>query len=202
MTVIITPVGTSLFANGEKVSRAIANYFADLKNERNFDWDNFNSLIDPLRNETLTFVHSRDAGVKASAELQSTHAILNQLSDIKVHLIASDTIVSRLAAEILVEVLPTLLSVPVEFNNPNDIIQGLCATDPNHFEVIGVPTLRNRLDAICNNLQNNQRLAVNITGGYAATVSLLTLFAQKKRCPLYYNFEDTEDLIEILRYFP
>lgn len=201
MTVIITPVGTSLFNNGGTENTNIADYFANLKHERNNDWDKWNRFITGLRTETQMFIGSPAGGVSASAELQSTQAILNELNDITVHLIASDTIVSRLAAEILVDALPTLLGVPVVFT-PADIIQGLCATDPNHFEVLGVSNLRARLDSICNNLRNDQRLAINITGGYAATVSLLTLFAQKKRCPLYYNFEDTTDLIEILRYFP
>lgn len=202
MTVVITSVGTSLFTNGARENAAISGLYDAIKDERAYNWDNYNVYIDDLRRESGTFIDgTRET---ASAELQSTSAIQNELNDdIIVHLIASDTISSRLAAEILKDELPNhLVGVIVEFDPVNDVIQGLCATDPSHFEVLGVPTLHNRLNQICDNLQDNQQLAINITGGYAATVSILTLFAKEKECPVYYNFEETPVLIEIFRLFP
>lgn len=201
MTVVITPVGTSLFTNGAEEYTDIRDLFADIRYARAYDWDDYSDYTKELRKASERFING--AGVTASAELQSTSAIHSELTDnIKVHLIASDTIASRLAAEVLKDQLPQQLSVDVKFNPNDDIIQGLCATDPNHFETLGVYNLLNRLKEICSNFQDDQTLAINITGGYAATVSLLTLFAQEKQYPLYYNFEETSKLIEILRYFP
>ena len=200
MTVVITPVGTSLFRNGGEDYTTIMDLFQDLKDQRASEWDHYTDQIEILGKASMNFID--DAGVIASAEIQSTGAIHNELEDITVHLIASDTIVSRLSAEILQEKLHDLLGVRVEFNALHDVILGLCATAASDFEATGAYNLLGRLDAIYNNLQNNQELAINITGGYAATVSLLTLFAEKKQCPIYYNFEETPDLIEILRYFP
>ena len=202
MTVVITPVGTSLFTNGAKENTTISDLSDDIKDERTYDWGNYEDNINDLRAESISFIAT--VGRTASAELQSTSAIQRELNDnITVHLIASDTIASRLAAEILKDKLPKhLRGVNAIFNSSNDVIQGLYATDPTQFEVLGVPNLRNRLDQINDNLQDDQKLAINITGGYAATVSLLTLFAKEKKCPLYYNFEETDKIIEILRYFP
>ena len=201
MTVVITPVDTSLFNNGAQENTTINDTFSVIKDQRANVWADYEDYIEPLRNESQGFIHAM--GESASAELQSTQAIRNELNDnITVHLIASDTIASRLAAEILKDELLGLPGVNVEFNEINDVIQGLCATDPNQFEVLGVPILLERLNQICNNLQDDQELAINITGGYAATVPLLTLFAQNNQCPLYYNFEETLSIIEILRYFP
>ena len=202
MTLVITPVGTSLFANAVEHDGDIGRYFSDIRNERAGEWNECLPYIEPLREAIESFIDM--ATVVASAELQSTSAIQDMLQDdIRVHLIASDTIASRLAAEILRDKLPVNLSrITVEFDPNHDVIQGLCATDPNQFEILGVPILLERLNNICCSLQDSQNLAINITGGYAATVSLLTLFAKEKGCPLYYTFEETFNSIEILRYFP
>lgn len=200
MTTVITPVGTSLFTNGGEDNTIIRDLYQTIKDLPAADWNDHEGQIEILRTESKGFID--DAGEIASAELQSTHAIKSRLETIRVHLIASDTITSRLAAEILTEKLPDILHrVQVEFNGGTDVIQGLRATDPNAFETTGAHNLIGRLNQIKDIPQNNQNLAINITGGYAATVSLLTLFAKGNEIPLYYNFEETPDLIEILRYF-
>ena len=203
MTVVITPVGTSLFTNGAKVNRTIKELSDYIKNERAYDWDYYSDYIGELKAESIDFICDEEQ--TASAELQSTSAIQGELgNEITVHLIASDTISSRLAAKILKEKLPCVLpDVDVEFNIAQDVIGGLCATKPTEFDSTGAANLLGRLNTIRDdNLQDGQELAINVTAGYAATVPLLTLFAQENQCPLYYNFEDTFQAVNILNYFP
>jgi CRISPR/Cas system-associated protein Csm6 len=40
-------------------------------------------------------------------------------------------------------------------------------------------------------------LVYNITGGYKALIPYMTIMAQLNKLPLFYIFEDTDDLIEI-----
>ena len=47
--------------------------------------------------------------------------------------------------------------------------------------------------------EESQNLAINITGGYGATLPYLTIFAQLEGVSLYYNFEGKDALITIPR---
>ena len=196
--VVITPVGTSLFTNGQEHDLDIRDFFADIKDESECDWARFAAAIDPLREASGRFIET--AGVIASAEFQSTKAILDGFSgEIKVHLLASDTIASRLAAEIVAETInppQTLLGdeVTAEFNVPSDVIGGLQIQNRLEF-LTSIPVLQNRLSSIRDGLEIDQTLAINITPGYAITVALLTRFANTNGLTLYYNFEDTNEAI-------
>ncbi|MDE0323235.1 MAG: hypothetical protein OXN27_04880 [Candidatus Poribacteria bacterium] len=199
MTVVITPVGTSLFTNGGEHNFHIKDLFADIKDLRDSDWGSWEDQITNLKNESESFILEKN--VSASAELQSTYTILENLEgNITVCLFASDTIASRLAAEILQENSCVLGNrVSIEFNYPNDVIRGLQVTDPVEFLKDGVPNLKQWLFNIHNkNPANNQNLAINITGGFAATVPCLTIFASPCKIPLYYNFENATTLINLL----
>ncbi|MDE0426603.1 MAG: hypothetical protein OXN25_17275 [Candidatus Poribacteria bacterium] len=207
MTVVITPVGTSLFTNGSVYNQTINDRFQNLKNKPESEWDNYSRYIEVLKTASEGFISQNITS--ASAELQSTELIQNHLrSDIIVHLLASDTIASRLAAEILME----------QINNPNnvlgsnitatfnadptsgqiDVIRDLQVTDPQDFSREGMPKLFHRINYIKDwEAGDRQNLAINITGGYGATLPYLTIFAQLERVPLYYNFEDSDELIVI-----
>jgi CRISPR/Cas system-associated protein Csm6 len=204
MTVVITPVGTSLFTNGSENNSRIQSRFSVLKDLPLSNWDNNSSYIENLRTESEKFIRSQK--VSASAELQSTARIQNALDQkITVHLLASDTIASRLAAEILTggAARQVLDNVTVKFDATigdvkKDVIDKLQVDNSRDFLKEGMNALIRRIGEIHSTLVGNeQSLAINITGGYGATLPYLTIFAQLKRIPLYYNFEDSNELIEI-----
>ncbi len=207
MTVVITPVGTSLFTNGGENNTTISNLFADIKDLRNSDWESYIEYIDQLRTETTQFISS--TGITACAELQSTAKIQDALgNEISVHLLASDTIASRLAAEILRDQINNPNSVlgnevTAKFNSDPtagviDVIHDLQVKNAKEFSREGMPNLFHRIHNIMNwEAFDSGNLAINITGGYGATLPYLTIFAQLESVPLYYNFEDSNELIEI-----
>ena len=197
MTTVITPVGTSLFNNGGEHNTDIGNYFEEIKDLRKAEWDSYRIFIDPLRTATETFIQNE--GVSASAELQSSLAIQTQLNhDITVHLLASDTVASRLAAEILQANEDAFgAHVTIQFDHTQDVISGLQVENTRDFSTVGIPSLFTRLAGIRGLLEENRNLAVNITGGYGATTPLLTVFARLNRFPIYYYFEDAAEIIEI-----
>lgn len=205
MITVITPVGTSLFTNGGRVNTTISDTFEDIKDLQASEWDNYEIHIATLETESIEFID--DVGVIASAELQSTKIIQEKLNtEITVHLLASDTIASRLAAEILKNQINNsglIPNVTAVFNaDPSasreiDVISDLQVTDSTDFSRDGMPRLFRRINNIKDSAGGSQNLAINITGGYSATIPYLTIFGQLENVPLYYNFEDTEELIEI-----
>ena len=79
-----------------------------------------------------------------------------------------------------------------------DVIRNLQVEDAVSFSREGMPKLFQRINYIKDwEAGGNQNLAINITGGYGATLPYLTIFAQLEDVPLYYNFEDATALITI-----
>ena len=199
MTVVITPVGTSLFTNGAEVDTDIKDYFADIEDLRESDWEGCD-VLDHLRTASTSFIDLQ--GTAAAAELQSSQAIRGQLDhNITVRLLATDTVASRLAAEILqlnaAKVLGTQCSV--EFDPHVDVIKGLQVMYPMEFQHQGLPNLDNRLDSIYRPAaDNNHNLAINITAGYGAFVPPLVHFSHRiGGVPLYYHFKDSIMVLDL-----
>ena len=209
MTVVITPVGTSLFTNGSEKNNTIKRHFTTIKDKPESEWNNNTRFITNFRSESEKFIG--ECGISASAELQSTAIIRDKLEDnIIVYLLASDTIASRLAAEILRDQINPPNSVlgdevTAKFNaDPAevgiDVIRNLQVEDSVSFSRGGMPNLFHRINYIKDwEAGGIQNLAINITGGYGATLPYLTIFAQLEGVPLYYNFEGQEELITIPR---
>ena len=210
MKYIITPVGTSLFTNAIREGyNDIGEQFESIENEHASDWDLWQDDIEALKSECAGFIECQNTS--ASAELQSTAKIQNKLRDEKivVHLLASDTIASRCAAEILRDQINSpnnnILGNQIEAKfNPNrtvghiDVIRNLQVDDDKSFSRDGMPNLFHRINYIkVWEAGGSQNLAINITGGYGATLPYLTIFAQLERVPLYYNFENSNELIII-----
>lgn len=212
MTVVITPVGTSLFTNGSKTNSSIKNGFDRIEDKPEDNWNENNRYISSLKTACEQFIENiQNNPESASAELQSSGKIQDKLkSEITVHLLASDTIASRLAAEILRDhinsngsVLDN--SVTAVFNaDPSigqiDVIRNLQVENSQDFSRKGMPKLFERINYIKDwEAVGSQNLAINITGGYGATLPYLTIFAQLEGVPLYYNFEGKDELITIPR---
>ena len=204
MTFVITPVGTSLFTNGSEHNRTIKQNYTRIEDKPEFEWNTNTTSINALRTQSESFILTQRTS--ASAELQSTAKIQSALnSDITVYLLASDTIASRLAAEILRDQINSPHNILgeriiAEFNpDPRvDVIRNLQVNDARDFSREGIPNLFHRINYIKDwEAGGSQNLAINITGGYGATLPYLTIFGQLESVPLYYNFEDSDELIVI-----
>ena len=188
MTVVVTPVGTSLFTNGTDQTKR---RFDVIKDQPVSKWDQYNSYVGDnsrLRTESKNFIQDKKAS--ASAELQSIAKIQDEFDDdIEVRLLASDTIASRLAAEILMNQGNVLGSnVSVKFDGKKDVIKGLQIKSTEDFSNLGMPNLMRRISEFC-----DKQLAINITGGYKATVPYLTILSQIRQIPLFYTFDELDD---------
>jgi len=165
-----------------------------LKNKPADTWDDYQVKISRLLEAILKGVHSRR---NTSAEISSLLKIQAEVNgSVHVTFLASDTILSRLAAEILAEVLGARPEIETGFDVNRDVITDLQVTDHRRFERDGLPNLMSRIEHWLGGYPDDK--AINMTGGYKATVPYLTIMAQIHNVPLYYIFDsDGADLIRI-----
>ncbi len=195
MKKIITMVGTSIFDNYfEYISdKTFKNHFEALKDRQSKDYSNELGKIEGIKKKTSFWLKETDVK-NASAEIKSLIKLKENLQDdFEVYLFSSDTILGRLAGEILEEGLKKLS----EFEDGRitlDIIGDLQVKDSKKF-MNGMRNLIEKTFKITNGYWDNT--VINITGGYKATIPYLTILAQLNGCPIYYIFEDQDALIKI-----
>ena len=193
---IICTVGTSLFVNfNDKHPDGQATKDSrKLRNKPAKNWDDYKTTIERLRNAIYEFARETQ---NASAEIASLQQIYNaQKKPIEITLLASDTILSRLAAEILCNVLQKQEGMDAIFDCQSDIIPGLQVNDHSRFEKEGMPNLFRRIDDFIGGYPDDK--AINMTGGFKATIPYLTILAHMHNVPLYYIFDgETAELINI-----
>lgn len=198
-TTIITLVGASLFLNYQKKWDGITKYYRPIQDRALDDWEDFEGEREEIANRVTS--RAKREMRKASAEVTSILRILeDDPRDLVVYLLASDTIVSRLAAEILQKLFQEFPQhrghrIDVRFDLAENIIPGLQVTNETEFQERGMPNLIHRIEAIRANHSND--VLLNITGGFKATIPYLTLMGNLYDMPLYYTFEDTETLLTI-----
>ena len=201
MKTLITPVGTSLFTNylDKNGDSAFSHNYETIRRSPALEWNAYDCEIEDLKTSSFEFIKKEKES--ASAELQSIAKIQDKLKeDLDVRFLASDTIASRLAAEILADDTATEIlgnNVSVECDRETNVIKGLQVENSKAFSNEGMSNLIQEINLISNNAGGYQALAINITGGFKATLPYLTILAQLYRIPLYYTFEDTEALITI-----
>jgi len=200
MKKIITTVGTSIFEN----------YLNNIDNQNFICAYNF-FKINKVEAKKLDVEQNRKniiencftenyfkGNTDASAEIKSLIKLKQELRDeFSIYFLHSDTALSRLAAGILYKVFseykPYDELKDCEVKKPV-IIERLQVWDRREFNK-GLENLINKIDKISNGYYEN--IVINITGGYKVTIPYLTILAQVKKCPIYYIFEDTEELIVI-----
>jgi len=203
-TTLITPVGTSLFENyiDEGVGNgSIAQHYDRIRNEPGGRWTDRKQQIERIQQDRDLPIWI-EATADASAEIESVRKIAAQADGpLTAHLLASDTIESRLAA-VLIKDCADVDSVEFTFNEENDQIPRLQVFDDDAF-TDGVRNLVRRVRRI---LRENGELmgqesggtcAINITGGYKATLPYLTVLGEIYDVPLHYKFEDADGLLSI-----
>jgi len=195
MKKIITMVGTSIFDNYFECSsdKTFKNHFEALKDRQSKDYNNELGKIEGIKKKISFWLKETDVK-NASAEIKSLMKLKENLQDdFEVYLFSSDTILGRLAGEILEEGLKKLS----EFEDGRitlDIIGDLQVKDSKKF-MNGMRNLIEKTFKITNGYWDNT--VINITGGYKATIPYLTILAQLNGCPIYYIFEDQDALIKI-----
>jgi len=192
MKYVLTLVGTSLMTNylAEKEDPALKKQYERYKHKRASEYDLNKDDIMRIKKKLAQFARGND---QASAEVKSLGKLSDELQDeLSVYLLASDTINSRLSAEVLHGALAGSLEVHFTAHN---IIVGLQVEDRKLFAEQGMENLFKRIEEITGGYYGNTLM--NITGGYKAAVPLLTVFSQINHIPAYYIFEDTEALMKI-----
>lgn len=197
MKKVITMVGTSIFENyfEENGDSTVRNFYDTLKKRKNNEWNNEMERIQRLRKSILNWTNEKQLNKgNLSAEIKSLVKLKEELKDeIEIYLLHSDTILSKLAAEIIEEVVPTvrdLEDLKAEIRG----ISSLQIWDRRQFNH-GMANLINEIYTIAGEYWDN--VVINITGGYKAIIPYLTILGQINRCPIYYIFEETDSLIKI-----
>jgi len=197
MKKVITPVGTSIFTNYEENSNKLDIQLKVLKNEKIENWSKLqDSRILQVREEIGKWVKGKK---DISAEINSLYKIYEQVKeDLEVYLICSETILSRLAGEIISDYFNNQPNSPIRVNfdyERADRIKGLQVEDRLRFEQEGIVNLVKRFNEITGGYTEN--VIMNITGGYKGVIPYLSILGQINNVPIYYIFEDTEELIRI-----
>lgn len=196
MKKVITMVGTSIFENYKK-TKEDTTFQIDIKSLKNKPEKSFKDhkiRISEIKEKVKDWM-SYESPYDISAEVKSLLKLHEELKEsFRIYLLYSDTILSRLAAEIIEE----FITEKAEDFEAEDVrsekIADLQVDDRKRF-----------IDGMCNLIRKIYDIAqyswedviINITGGFKATIPYFTILAQVNRCPLYYIFEETDSLIKI-----
>ena len=210
---IITTVGTSIFENYFKqhsdADTLKDDYQDRLKNRKDnlVDFNRWEEI--KIKNKRLRLVKQvanwAKNNLNASAEITSILEIAKQTKDnkkIKIHLIATDTVLSVSAAEMIKSWFEErYASIKVEFEIPknlvnqkdsNHIIHKLRVASNDDFQEGFMNLIEVVSKLIDENKKDNEATILNITGGYKAIVPIITLIGQIKEIPLNYIYEEYE----------
>lgn len=203
MKKVITTVGTSIFSNNlEKDDWKLVER---LKNSSVTEkWNEKEERIEELRDATWKII-KKSKDPKISAEIQSLDKIQKRLKEeVEIHLLATDTILSRLAAELIQRWLnENLPETNVKFSSqPNtDVIKGLQVQSLHLFRTEGFPNLIKRVRKLANDGNYWGDIVFNLTGGFKGIIPIMTTIAQVEGVQCFYIFqeesENNPDLIEI-----
>lgn len=198
---VITTVGTSIFDNYREEKNDIDTHYQALKEEEHKNWDRYTGRIDVVRKAVINWSKSSH---NASAEIKSLLKIQEYFKeDIEAYLIATDSITSRLAAEIIKNWFENYdkIKIKTNFDPKKDVISGLQIADYKNLIKYGLPNLINRINSIAGVGTGSagyfNDIIFNITGGYKAIIPYMTIMAAVNECKVAYIFEDTDSLILI-----
>ncbi len=203
MKKVITTVGTSLFENyKEKECKGnILPPYDDIRGKSHRYWEEQkeSGKIPSLKNLVLQWSKKNE---NASAEITSIKKIQEKKNEhIDVFLISTDTIVSRIASEIICEYFKDDNAVSIHFDSNKNVIPGLQVENYGMLVKEGLPNLINRINHIAGASMGEEGyfkdFIFNITGGYKAVIPYITTMAQINGCEINYIFENTNVLITI-----
>jgi putative CRISPR-associated protein (TIGR02619 family) len=188
---VITTVGTSLISNYKDAGNKSIDGHKDYLDSECSKWnDRRNEQIKSSINEWM-----RDTE-NASAEIKSLIKIQGELQDlIAVYLLTTDTIASNICAELIKVYFDGNENLKICFNLGTDMIKGLQVNNSDLFVKDGLINLVERIKDLTDN--HYEDVILNITGGYKALIPYMTIIGQIYNIPIYYIFEETDELIKI-----
>lgn len=200
---VIIPVGASLFENYLKEKNGqVGSLYSKLRNMQDAglgkpygkEWEELQPQVEVLRKKIQPWVRERE---NATAEIYSLFKIQDEVKrPLEVYLLTSETILSRLAAEIIAGELQQYHHfTSVNFDPEKDVITGLQIADSIYFKEQGMLNLMNRVNEIIGNPPGEA--AINMTGGFKAVVPFLAIYGQLYGIPTYYIFENAKELIQL-----
>ncbi|MEZ4687221.1 MAG: putative CRISPR-associated protein [Bacteroidia bacterium] len=199
MKKIITTVGTSIFTNHfeELNSSDLQRYHEDLKGYAASRWNDEGIVQDrkELRDEVKKFWQSDQASAEISSLLKIAEAYKSE--ELEVYLIATDTVLSRLAAELVQEWFEGEMAI--HFNPEENVISGLSIDQAGTFIEQGVQGLVQTILDIRGEDEIDSSMLLNISGGYKGLIPVMTIVGQLYDMSICYIYEDSEELIEIPR---
>jgi len=201
-TLLITPVGTSLLDNyADAVDDSRFQRLYTLLREQDAEWDDLESRIERVRGsrQLQDWIRRTD---DASAEIESVRKIASEEGgSCAVRLLATDTPASRFAAGLMRDY-AEIGDVRFVFNDETDQISSMQVYDRTAFRD-GIRNLVRRLRSLFDEAgalmgrADADACAINITGGYKATLPFLTVLGELYDVPLYYKFEEVDGLLSI-----
>lgn len=231
MKKIITTVGTSLFTNfmQDEVKKAYGKDYESISINAAFKaiddekamavdiWnDRYKHFMRTIREniEDFWFDDEFKENRAASAEISSLLKIAErEKENVQVHLVATDTLLSVLAAELIVtwferymHLAPNIKEVlfkriQPEFKKQSEsdfVVKNLTVNAPEEYE----KGFMNLIGLIEKSLVRNKTI-LNITGGYKVVTPILTIYGQLQEVPLVYLYQEKntpdykQELIEL-----
>jgi putative CRISPR-associated protein (TIGR02619 family) len=190
---IITTVGTSLI---EKYKKKRDDIFSDIVEEdyfTNFQDSEYMEECAKIIKKLNNFFNKEEQ----SAETTTIQKIIEKYKDEKdfeIHLIATDTLLSYVVAEAIKKFYEGKKNIKVYFDIEKNIIQDLQINDYKKYRD-GTRNLISFIKEKKDELYEN--IILNISGGYKAIVPTLTILGQFYNIPIYYIFEESEELLQI-----
>ncbi|NTU95028.1 MAG: hypothetical protein HGA52_03160, partial [Bacteroidales bacterium] len=203
---VITTVGTSIFENYQNETNRKLPFYDELEESCYRNRDKHKDYVDQLLTDKVFLKWIDDNFEKSSAEITSPFAIQKEIPDsLEVYLIATETILSRIAAEIIQTKLNGYNSgdgktINVFFDADKkapdcDVVEGQNVEDASAFSKTGLPNLIERLKKLG---INKEQIILNITGGYKGVIPYLTILGQVyKNVAVMYLYENTQKVIKI-----
>ena len=165
MKSVITMIGTSLMTNciSENDDLLLKNLYERYRHKPASEYKINKEDITRIKKKLRQFAQ---ANKQASAEIKSLEKLSKEITDdLSIYLLSSDTINSRICAEVIKDILDGSLDVHFTDNN---IIKGLQVKNRKSFAEDGMENLFKRIEDITGGHYGNT--IMNITGGYKATI--------------------------------
>lgn len=185
---IITTVGVSVVTNYLRAKGRSTSEFIEQSNQifENTKWVEFKSDYCDFKNSIIDF--NQQISKKTSAEIKTILLLKEKFEIDNIYLVHTDTIGGKFAAEILKEIFDNNNYNVVDYKK----IDGINFDNAEDFQKIGFSKLIEYIDD-----KKTKNTALNISGGYKALIPFLTIYAQISSLPIYYVYEDSDNLIEI-----
>lgn len=191
MVKVITTVGTSLFTNYLRIDNSIRNNFESIEDKKYVDRKVYNDEVESIKKKFI----SLEKNLNLSAEVKTLLKLKEELKDeLDVYLFTTDSITSKLAADIIKEKFTDEFSF-----KETKIIEGLQTKDFDEYDSIGFLRLITAFKQIVDKSRDEKtELYLAISGGYKAIIPPLTILGQIYDVQLVYIYEESDELI----YFP